>query len=120
MDQQQTAAQYLVFSARRGYGSEIVRGNLRVGPATRDQPTMMTPSGFENAYQTMSIVALTTDLHDVAGKRRGHGQEWRLQKTHAVPIEDLDLEGVFDVVVNDKSEEGASHHILLTRRRQYG
>ena len=62
----------------------------------------------------MSIVALATDFHDVAGKRRGHGQEWRLKETNAVPIEDLDLEGLIAVVVNGKSEERASHHILLT------
>jgi len=62
----------------------------------------------------MSITALATDLHDVAGKRGGHGQEWRLEETNAVLVEDLDLEGLIAVIVNSKSEEGASRHILLT------
>src|SRR5262245_27185177 len=74
----------------------------------------MTPSGFENADQTMSITALATDLNDIAGKRGGHRQEWRLEETNAVLVEDLDLEGLIAVVVNSKSEEGASRHILLT------
>lgn len=36
VNEQQTARQYLVFSAHRRYGGEIVGGMLRVGPATRD------------------------------------------------------------------------------------
>ena len=66
---------------------------------------MMTPPRFEHAHQAKSIAALATNLHDVAGKRRGHGQTRRLKETHAVPIENLDLEGLIAVGVDGKSEE---------------
>jgi hypothetical protein len=66
---------------------------------------MMTPSRFENAHQAKAIAALPTDLHDVARKRRGRGQARRLKETHAIPIENLDLEGLIAVAVNGNSEE---------------